>query len=143
MKRAVLFLAAAMFIGCANEAIAQKRVNWDAVSDNLKANMKIDNEGVNVSTMQLMIQYAESLSVSNSVYDVMRIFRDNENQGIRQMALIALYKMKDPWAMNFLKRHIYFEENPFIRKLCISCVADYYGLKVEKPVEVPEIIAKK
>ena len=41
MKRAVLFLAAAMFIGCANEAIAQKRVNWDAVSDNLKANMEL------------------------------------------------------------------------------------------------------
>ena len=103
------------------------KVNWDLFSDNLKTSLKSDNIGVKLSAMQLIIEYSDDLNIDNSdaVYDVMHEFRDNNDQSIRKLSLITLYKMKNDWAVDFLRLHHKFEENKEIKSTIESIVFAY------------------
>ena len=77
--------------------------------------------------MQLIIEYSDNLDISSShaVYNVMREFRDNDDQAIRQLSLITLYKMKNDWAVDFLRMHHKYEENKEIKNTIESIVFAY------------------
>ena len=94
---------------------------WQTFSDNLTKSLKSENPGVKYSAMQLIIEYSDNINVTDGVYDVMREFRNNPDQKVRQLALVTLYKMKSDWAIEFLKMHQKYEENNEIKKT-ISCI---------------------
>jgi len=98
---------------------------WQTFSDNLTTSLKSENPGVKYSAMQLIIEYSNDINVEDGVYDVIREFRNNDNQNVRKLALITLYKMKSDWAIDFLKRHHKFEENNEIKGTITSIVTAY------------------
>lgn len=100
-------------------------VNWELFSNNLEKSLKSENLGVQLSAMQLIIRYSDDIDVKDGVLDVMRVFRSNEDQNIRKLALITLYKMNDEWAIDFLKMQHKFEENKDIKNKIERIVVAY------------------
>jgi len=98
---------------------------WQTFSDNLTKSLKSENPGVKYSAMQLIIEYSDNIDVTDGVYDVMRVFRNNNDQKVRKLALVTLYKMNSDWAIEFLKMHQKYEENNEIKKTIASIVMAY------------------
>jgi hypothetical protein len=98
---------------------------WQTFSDNLTKSLKSENPGVQYSAMQLIIEYSDNIDVTDGVYDVMRVFRNNNDQKVRKLALVTLYKMNSDWAIEFLKMHQKYEENNEIKKTIASIVMAY------------------
>jgi len=113
------------------------KVNWDKFSENLTTSLKSENKGVKLSAMQLIIQYSDDLDVTDGVYDVMREFRNNEDQKIRKLALITLYKMHDDWAIDFLKMQHKFEDNSEIKNTIEKIVSAHQS---ENKVKIAKIV---
>ena len=124
MKKFLYILLANLF--CLSFLVAGNGEDrWQTFSDNLTKSLKSENPGVKYSAMQLIIEYSDDINVEDGVYDVMREFRNNEDQNVRKLALITLYKMKNDWAIDFLKMHHKFEENNEIKNTISSIVTAY------------------
>lgn len=93
------------------EGIQNTEADWTAFSKNLVRALGTPNEGLQISAMSMVVRYGENLDVNNAVFDVVRIFRNNKNPKIRQLALVTLYKMQNKWAVDFLKRNLKFEKD--------------------------------
>ncbi|NOY06380.1 MAG: hypothetical protein GXO82_07090 [Chlorobi bacterium] len=103
---------------------ATTTINWPLISQNICNAIKSDNDGLRQSAMQRIIQYEGLLDVSDMVFDLVSIFRDHDDVRMRQLALIALYKTHDSWAMGFLKRRLAFEDSPKFRYLITAILID-------------------
>ncbi|TVL99762.1 MAG: hypothetical protein CV087_16625 [Candidatus Brocadia sp. WS118] len=101
-------------------------VDWDAFSKNLVKALQSSNSGLQRSAMQLVIKYGNQVNVNDAVFDVMRVFRYDKDQGVRRLALTTLTNMNNKWAMGFLKRQIQFEGDPVIKKQLIAVTSDSY-----------------
>ncbi|KAA3610317.1 MAG: hypothetical protein D8M58_06140 [Calditrichaeota bacterium] len=137
-KFLVTFLIVSLLSSFAFAVPNNDQVDWDLFSDNLKSSLKSENMGVKLSAMQLIIKHSENLSIDNrnAVYDVMREFRNNNNLNIRRLSLITLYKMKNDWAIDFLKRIYKFEKNEIIKSTIESIVFAYDNDDKEKVTKI-------
>ncbi len=97
------------------------KVNWDAFSKNLVVAIASENEGLRQSAMQHIITYCDYLDVNDCVFDLVRIYRYHKDQRMRQMAVVTLHKIGNPWSMSFLKRNLKFEDNPTIYRQIVHC----------------------
>ncbi|RPI02433.1 MAG: hypothetical protein EHM72_04185 [Calditrichaeota bacterium] len=128
MKKLIYSVIALVLLVSAIYAEPQAKLDWQKFSKNLALAVCSENDGLRNSAMCMMIQYADQLTFDRStIYDIIRIFRNNEDDNVRLLAMVTLYKSEDPWAMDFLKRHRRFEENQRIKKLCCCAVKAYYA----------------
>lgn len=102
-------------------------VDWEAFSTNLVHALASDNDGLHVSAMQLIIKYGDRLDVNRARFDVMRLYRDHEDDRVRRMAVVTLGTMQNGWALGFLTRSIDFEKNPAVRHTMQAVLADYHA----------------
>ena len=107
------------------EVEAVQAARWDTFSTNLTSALKSENEGVKLAALQLVIQYGAQVDVDRAVFDVMRVYRDHNNDDIRRMAVVALGKMQHRWAINFLDRSEDFEKNDAVRRTIHDVVSQY------------------
>jgi hypothetical protein len=108
-----------------NRGISGENDNkWNKASKNMVTGLKDGNDGLKQSIMQNIIRFSDSLDVDEAVFDIMSIYRDHEDEGMRQLALIALYKMKNSWALSFLERAIKFEKSDRLRKSICAILYD-------------------
>ena len=145
MKRTSYLLGVLLIIlVLLSSASFAKEVNWKMFADNLAVAMRSDNRGLQQSAMCMMIQYSDFLQMDRAtVFDIVRIFRDDKDENVRLLAMVTLYKIEDPWAMDFLKRHRNFEEQSRIQKLCCCAVRSYYAkLDSIKTKTTDDILAK-
>ncbi len=91
------------------------QVKWEAFSNNLVKALASNHKGLQQSAMRLIIQYDKQVNVDRAVFDVIRIYRDSEDECMRRMAVVALGKMENAWANDFLKRSVRFERSPVVR----------------------------
>jgi hypothetical protein len=109
-------------------AFSAEQVDWQAFSENLAVAVCSDNPGLRNSALCMVVQYAENLKIERgTIFDIVRIFRGDDDVNVRLLAMVALYKSGDSWAMDYLKRHSAFETNPRIQKLCCCAVKRYYA----------------
>ena len=107
---------------------ADKNVDWKAFSKNLAEAIKSENPGLQQSAMCMMVQYGDKLDIDRDIiFDIVHIFRVDKEENVRLLAMMALYKLEDPWAMDFLKRHRKFEKQERIHRLCCCAVQTYYA----------------
>lgn len=100
-------------------------VDWEAFSTNLVRALASDNDGLHVSAMQLIIKYGDRLDVDRARFDVMRLYRDHDDDRVRRMAVVTLGTMQNGWALGFLTRSIDFEKNPAVRHTMQAVLADH------------------
>ena len=127
------------------EALQQKTVDWDAFNKNLAVALNHSNLGVRTSAYSLISQYASYPGFHverESVYDICREFRNTKNdESVRLMAMVALYKTGDAWAMDFLKRHSTHEKDARIKRVCCCMCKKYFNPGSETGNE--ELLATK
>ena len=101
---------------------------------NLERNLASSNYGVRQSAVQLITQYGDKLKLAReAIFSLMRVYRYEKDINFRKMALAALHKTGDEWAMGFLKTSIDFEKDESLRHIIQAIVLDYESLKVSAP----------
>jgi len=123
-----------MMFAVFSSAVAGETDNrWDMASRNMVEGLKNGNDGLKQSILQNIIRFGDSLDVNEAIFEIMRIYRNHENEGMRQLALIALHKTNNTWAMTFLERAIKFEKSPKLRKSMCAILHD-----CNRPVNIDE-----
>jgi hypothetical protein len=108
---------------------SEKEINWKQVSKNLVRSLASDNEGLRQSAMAFFVEHADKLDINESVYDVMRIYRNHPNLRVRKLALVTLYKMQNKWAMEFLKVDLRFQDEQELKNMVAAIVLEYQAKK--------------
>ena len=93
---------------------------WNTFSDNLVQALQCDSDGLKASAMQMIIKHADNVWVHDAAYEVYQIFRNHENEKMRQLALVALYKMQNAWFLEELPKELEDETSPIIRHQIVS-----------------------
>ncbi len=93
----------------ANEAVA--KAAWKVFSENLVVALQSDHDGLREAAMRYVIQYGDRVDVRAAVFDVVRLYRDHDNDGLRRMAIVTLGHMDSDWAIGFLRLSEDFEQD--------------------------------
>lgn len=120
----ILSLIGVIVIGL--HTVNAAEINWKAFSKNLVKALRSDNPGLQQSAMQMVIRYGNWLNVKEAEFDVMRVFRNDKDHSIRQLALTTLINMDSKWAVGFLKTQIEFEEDPIIKKQMVAMTSESF-----------------
>ncbi len=97
-------------------ATEESEEKWDDFSKNLVKALTSENNGIQKSAMQMVIKHGDKVDVNDAAYDVLYVFRTDENQKVRQLALSTLAKINNDQVNYLLERQIKFEADPVIRK---------------------------
>jgi len=98
---------------------------WEAFSENLALSLQSEYDGVKSAALGMIIRYGNQLDMEQSVFDVMKIYRNHDNESMQRMALVALGQMENDWAIEFLERAHRFEDSPVLQQTIKAVVADY------------------
>lgn len=104
---------------------AQNQTNWQLFSKGLIQAVDSDNYGAKLGAIQQIAIYGSNLHVNPVVFDVVRVYRNSKNENERILALSALAKMRNAWAMDFLARSVPFEKSARVRRHTIDVVNAY------------------
>jgi len=99
--------------------------DWAQFSKALRSAAAHDNNGVKLGALQQIATYGSHLDMDGAVFDVVGVYRNAKNENERILALIALAKMKNSWAMDFLSRSVRFEQSERVRNITIDVVNQY------------------
>jgi hypothetical protein len=133
MRRVLGFIVAAaialVVMGAEQGLASEKEINWKLVSKNLVRSLASDNDGLRQSAMAFFVEYADKLDIHESVYDVMRIYRNHPDLRVRKLALVTLYKMQNKWAMEFLMVDLRFQDQQELKNMVAAIVQEYQAKK--------------
>lgn len=102
------------------------RVEWDAFGDRLEAALDTDHRGLHHAALRLVIAYGDNFHLDeDAVFDVMRIYRDDDSERARRMAVVALAEMDSNWAFEFLKRSTRFEKSAKVKQTILAVLAEH------------------
>jgi|GEM_PF-2513589 len=103
------------------------KAQWKAFGDRIEEALAADHEGFKQGAMRLIIAHGDKLDIDrNAVFDLVRIYRNDDNDNMRRMAVVALGELEDSWSMDFLNRSIRFESTPKIKHTLFAVVTAYY-----------------
>ena len=116
----------------ANPATMTKE-DWKAYSNKIEEALASHHDGLKFSALRMIIMYGENLELSPlATFDVMRIYRDHENERARRMAVVTLGHMDDNWAIAFLERSLKFEKTDCIKHTMQATIVDYRVRQAQK-----------
>ena len=128
MKKGMQTMILALTVGLASAAGVQaqdRQTDWDVFGDALVTAASHENYGVKLGAIQQIAIYGSLLDVDGAVFDVVSVYRNSKNENERILALSALAKMKNEWAMDFLSRSVRFEKNARVRSVTIDVVNQF------------------
>lgn len=129
-KLVIVSLVFAMAMVFSNASASDE---WNTFSDNLVQALRSDNDGLKASAMQMIIKHEGKVWVHEAAYDVYVIFKEHENAKMRQLALVALYKMQNDWFLDSIQNDFNEETDPAIRHqlLAIMCCKTNPAIETE------------
>lgn len=96
-----------------------------SISNALAAALASDHRGLETAALRLVISYGEVLELNRSaVFEMVRLYRDNEDLSVRQMAVVAIGASEDEWGLDFLERSRGFEDAPRVLHTIRAVLAD-------------------
>ena len=128
MKKSMFTTALVLSVGLLTTSAVQAQDNttdWALFSKELKKAAAQDNYGVKLGALQQIAIYGSHLDMDGAVFDVVRVFRNSKEVNERILALSALSKMSNAWAIDFLSRSVRFEKNERVRNITIDVVNQY------------------
>ncbi|KPL17369.1 MAG: hypothetical protein AMS26_01070 [Bacteroides sp. SM23_62] len=114
-KLKILFvpLLASILIGI---GLAQEEdMDWKGYNDNLLRFLRSNDDSLKILAMQSIILHGDKVNVNQEVYTIYNIYRSHKNEKVRQLALVALYKINNVWVLKNLIKDYYKETNLVIR----------------------------
>lgn len=128
MKKSMFTTALVLSVGLLATSVVQAqnhRTDWTKFSKALKIAIAHDNNGVKLGALQQIAIYGSHLDVDGAVFDVVRVYRNAKDENERILALSALAKMNNAWAIDFLSRSVRFEKSERVRSITIDVVNQY------------------
>jgi hypothetical protein len=107
----------------ASAEAAVVEAQWKRFSTNLVEALKSEHAGVQQTAMRYVIQYNDQVSVSEAVFDVMKIYRNDTDDNRRRMAVVALGNMNSDWGIAFLERSEPFEKSEMVAQTIRAVLA--------------------
>lgn len=98
--------------------------DWQAFSENLVVGLASDNDGVRASALQMVIHYGDKLDVDEAAFDVARIYRDHDNEGMRHLAAVSCVHLKSDWAVSYLRMSEPFEQSARVKHTIRALLAE-------------------
>ncbi|HLE57589.1 MAG TPA: hypothetical protein VJB15_10940 [Rhodothermia bacterium] len=111
--------------------------DWALFSKALINAVESGNHGAKLGAIQQIAIYGSRLNVNPTVFDIVRVYRNSKVENERILALSALARMRNQWAMDFLSRSVRFETSDRVRRHTID-VVNAYRLGTDRS---PEMIA--
>ena len=128
MKKLTMTTALALSVGLLAGSAVQAQgyqTDWKRFSDALESAIEHENYGVKLGAIQQIAIYGSHLDVDGAVFDVVRVYRNSDNENERILALSALAKMNNAWSIDFLSRSVRFEKSERVRAITIDVVNQY------------------
>ncbi len=127
MKRSTWIIALFLvgFLLQPSRSAQAKETDWQSFSANLVTALASSNQGLQQSALAQIIHYGDRLDVDAAIFDIVRIYRSHQDTGVRMMALAALHKTQNHWAMDFLRRSTRFETSPRLHAALWAILNDY------------------
>ena len=97
---------------------------WSSFSQSVVKAVRSNHEGLRQGGLRMIIRYGHCLSVDSAAREVVAIYRNHPDEGMRQMAVAALGRMDSGWAHGLLERSIAYEQSPVVLRTIRSVVAD-------------------
>lgn len=143
LKRSHLARAAVMsvlLIGASNSAVKASPENeelltmpapatemsieqWQSFSGSLVAALASNHNGLQQGAMRLALQYSDNVDVRAGLVDIMRIYRNHEDENVRRLAVVTLGSIHSTLAVNYLRLNEAFESSETIRKTIRAVLA--------------------
>jgi hypothetical protein len=96
--------------------------HWKVFTKNLVVALKSDNDGLKQSAMVQIIRYKDKLNVSKTVFPMVDIYKNHQNEKFRELATAALHYTDNKWAEDYLRQNYEKEKNSKIKHLILSCL---------------------
>ncbi len=96
---------------------------WTSFSGSLVAALATDHEGLQQGAMRLALQYSYDVDIRGALVDVMRIYRNHEEESVRRLAVVTLGSMNSTLAVNYLRLNEAFEDSETIRRTIRAVLA--------------------
>jgi hypothetical protein len=94
------------------------------IGEALSAALHSDHRGLESAALRLVITYGEAVRLDGTtMLQVVRIYRDHEDQRMRRMAIVAIGASGDTWAKDFLARSLPFEGSSKLRHTIRAVIA--------------------
>jgi len=103
--------------------------DWNKFSQNLVRTLKSNHEGLKQSAMQRVIQYSDNLDVKDAAFNIYNVYRFEENENLRRLALVALYNTNYSWAMHQIAKDLEKEQSPTLKKQMNFMLNEYFNEK--------------
>lgn len=99
---------------------------WAAYGERLGDALASGHDGLRQGALRMIIQYGDDLRLRRpAIYDVVRIYRNHDDDDLRRMAVVALGETNDAWAIDLLRRSVRYEKTPRVRHTIISVLASH------------------
>lgn len=112
----------------ANEEVVN-RVDWKRYGENLGQALESGNWGLQRSALQMIIQKGDRLNYKSCAIQVLNVYLTHEHEGFRQLALVALHKIQNAWALEYLRTRIGHEKSPRLKRLMGLILTEYDAKK--------------
>lgn len=90
--------------------------DWASYGEVLVDAIKSGNELLVRAALRLSIQYAESVDVSAAIIDMMSVYREHDDDRVRQLAAVALASTESAIALGYLRLSVDFEKSPAVKR---------------------------
>lgn len=92
----------------------KKKVDVEKVEKNLLKGVDSENDGLRVSSAY----YLGEAKSDKAVIPLMKMLRENKDEGERIMAALSLFKIGDERGMNLIKGIAEKDDNEHVKKMC-------------------------
>ena len=97
---------------------------WAAYGDALEDALASDNRGVREGALRMVIFYGDALDINRKgAYRLTRIYREDDDDRMRRMAVVALGQIDSAWGLDLLRRSVRYERSPEIRRTMLAVLA--------------------
>ena len=115
----------ALMLGFVSTDAFSQNTDWSLFSKGLIGAVESGNHGAKLGAMQQIAIYGSNLNVNRTVFDIVRVYRNSKFENERILALSALARIQDKWAMDFLARSVRFEKSERVKRHTIQVLNAY------------------
>ena len=96
-----------------------RNADWKKFSAGIRMAINSPNFGVQQAALRMIVKYGNNLDVNASLPDMVRFYRDQDDEQIRRLALLAIYRIDKEHAFKLVAEQLEVESlerrNEFIR----------------------------
>ena len=111
------------------QAPAMSRLDWQNYGQRLTDALSGEHAGLRHSALRLIIAYSDQLDLGNeAVVDLMKIYRDDDSEHARRMAVVAMAELDSELAVDYLERSQAFEKSETVKRTIAAVVSAHRAI---------------